>query len=120
MVIPRISNPNSRKALNPHSSKSYTPPLADQNIDSVALTLLFNSGRLGLRYRVEAQGKAAINEARNILNNEQIALEIRLKMLSELIDSLLKEIGVSAGDINGLTQTITNPLGDESVPPVKD
>lgn len=135
-----------------------------------------------LRYRVEAQGKAAINEARNILNNEQIALEIRLKMLSELssiihesvkpmeqidsikiiqvgglnnggggtdgatantagdgnladqvvnsalryrgqaplIDSLLKEIGVSAGDINGLTQTITNPLGGESGSPLKD
>jgi uncharacterized membrane protein YqiK len=123
------------------------------------------------RYQVEARGNAAINEARNILNNEQIALEIRLKMLSELasiiqqsvkpmeqiesikiiqvgglnnsaggndgaisntvgegnladqmvnsalryrgqaplIDSLLKEIGVSAGDINGLAQTFINP-----------
>jgi uncharacterized membrane protein YqiK len=131
-----------------------------------------------LRYQVEAKGKAAINEARNILNNEQIALEIRLKMLSELasviresvkpmeqidsikiiqvgglnngatgsdhaashiagennladqmvnsalryrgqaplIDSLLKEIGISAGDINGLTQTFTSPSGIGSEP----
>lgn len=41
MVVPRISNPNSREALNRHSIKPITPPLADHNIDSVALTLLY-------------------------------------------------------------------------------
>ena len=53
MVVPRISNPNSREALNRHSIKSFTPPLADHNIDSVALTLLSDSSRLGLRRRKE-------------------------------------------------------------------
>lgn len=48
-----ISNPNSREALNRHSIKSFTPPLADHNIDSVALTLLSDSSRLGLRRRKE-------------------------------------------------------------------
>ena len=122
------------------------------------------------RFAVEAEGNRAINEARNILNDEQIALEVRLKLLNELagivresvkpmeqidgikiiqvdglnagavsggyadassgggngngnladqvvnsalryrgqaplIDSLLKEVGLDAGDINGLTQT---------------
>ena len=125
------------------------------------------------KFAVEAEGKRAINEARNILNNEQIALEVRLKLLNELagivkesvkpmeqiegikiiqldglnagtvssggeggagnggenggsladqvvnsalryrgqaplIDSLLKEVGLNAGDINGLTQTLSN------------
>jgi uncharacterized membrane protein YqiK len=134
------------------------------------------------RYQVEAQGKAAINEARNILNNEQIAMEVRLKMLSELtsiihesvkpmeqidsikiiqvgglnggdggssdastasagdgnladqmvnsalryrgqaplVDGLLKEIGLSAGDINGLTQTLNNPSEAGNKPPVDE
>ncbi|CAA0126021.1 Inner membrane protein YqiK [Halioglobus japonicus] len=134
------------------------------------------------RYQVEAQGKAAINEARNILNNEQIAMEVRLKMLSELtsiihesvkpmeqidsikiiqvgglnggdgnssdasttaagdgnladqmvnsalryrgqaplVDGLLKEIGLSAGDINGLTQTLNNPSEGAKKPQVDD
>ncbi|MDH5360603.1 MAG: SPFH domain-containing protein [Gammaproteobacteria bacterium] len=120
------------------------------------------------RFAVEAEGQTAINEARNILNNEQIALEVRLKLLNELadivresvkpmeqidgikiiqidglnggtaaaangdtgssgssnladqvvnsalryrgqaplIDSLLKEVGLDGGDINGLTQAI--------------
>ena len=53
MVVPRISNPNSREALNRHSIKSFTPPLADHNIDSVALALLSDSSRLGLRRRKE-------------------------------------------------------------------
>jgi len=53
MVVPRISNPNSRGALNRHSIKSFTPPLADHNIDSVALTLLSDSSRLGLPRRKE-------------------------------------------------------------------
>lgn len=123
------------------------------------------------RFAVEAEGKRAINEARNILNNEQIDLEVRVKLLNELagivkesvkpmeqiddikiiqveglngggtgggiagasgdgassngsgnlsdqvvnsalryrgqaplIDSLLKEVGLDAGDINGLTK----------------
>jgi uncharacterized membrane protein YqiK len=116
------------------------------------------------RYAVDAQGKAAINEARNILNNDQIDLEVRLKLLNEmagivresvkpmeqidgikiiqvdglnagsapggdgnasggggnladqvvnsalryrgqapLIDSLLKEVGIEPGDLNGMT-----------------
>lgn len=124
------------------------------------------------RFAVEAEGKRAINEARNILNNEQIDLEIRIKLLSELanivsesvkpmeqiddikiiqveglngggvgsaggeggssggngsgnladqvvnsalryrgqaplIDSLLKEVGLDASDINGLTKPFT-------------
>lgn len=124
------------------------------------------------RFAVEAEGQTAINEARNILNNEQIALEVRLKLLNELadivresvkpmeqidgikiiqvdglnggtaaaaangeagnsgggnladqvvnsalryrgqaplIDSLLKEVGLDGGDINGLTQEIGSP-----------
>ena len=127
------------------------------------------------RFAVEAEGKRAINEARNILNNEQIALEVRLKLLNELagivsesvkpmeqidgikiiqvdglnagsvssggegssesgngsladqvvnsalryrgqaplIDSLLKEVGLNAGDINGLTQSLSNPDLDD-------
>ncbi len=121
------------------------------------------------RFAVEAEGKRAINEARNILNNEQIDLEVRVKLLNELanivsesvkpmeqiddikiiqieglngavagaagdggssngngnladqvvnsalryrgqaplIDSLLKEVGLDAGDINGLTKPFT-------------
>ena len=53
MVVPRISNPNSREAHNRHSIKSFTLPLADHKIDSVALTLLFDSSRLGQRRRKE-------------------------------------------------------------------
>jgi len=122
------------------------------------------------RFAVEAEGNRAINEARNILNDEQISLEVRMKLLNELsgivresvkpmeqidgikiiqvgglntgavnggsdeggsngggngnladqvvnsalryrgqaplIDSLLKEVGLDAGDINGLTQSV--------------
>jgi uncharacterized membrane protein YqiK len=36
------------------------------------------------RIRVEAEGQRAINEARNALNDEQIALETRLEMLRRL------------------------------------
>lgn len=131
------------------------------------------------RFAVEAEGKRAINEARNILNNEQIDLEVRIKLLSELanivsesvkpmeqiddikiiqveglngggvggnggdgasvasngsgnladqvvnsalryrgqaplIDSLLKEVGLDAGDINGLTKPFTESPKAES------
>lgn len=131
------------------------------------------------RFAVEAAGKRAINEARNILNNEQIDLEVRIKLLSELanivsesvkpmeqiddikiiqveglnggsvggnggdgasvaangsgnladqvvnsalryrgqaplIDSLLKEVGLDASDINGLTKPFTESPKAES------
>jgi uncharacterized membrane protein YqiK len=36
------------------------------------------------RYRVDAEGRRAINEARNALSPEQIALEIRLELLKNL------------------------------------
>ena len=42
------------------------------------------------RFAVEAEGKRAINEARNILNNEQIDLEVRVKLLNELAN-IVKE-----------------------------
>lgn len=133
------------------------------------------------RFAVEAEGKRAINEARNILNNEQIDLEVRVKLLNELagivkesvkpmeqiddikiiqveglngggtgggiagaggdgassngsgnladqvvnsalryrgqaplIDSLLKEVGLDASDINGLTKPFTESPKAES------
>jgi uncharacterized membrane protein YqiK len=37
-----------------------------------------------LVYKVEAEGKRAINEAENILSEEQIAMQVRLRLLEEL------------------------------------
>ena len=119
-----------------------------------------------VRYRVDAEGKRAINEAQNILSAEQIAMQIRLELLKKLpeiieksvkpmeqidgikiiqvdglngaksttagkgnetdsslsdqlvnsalryrsqaplVDSLLADIGLKGGDINGLTQVL--------------
>jgi len=117
-----------------------------------------------IRYKVEAEGKRAINEAENLLSAEQIARQIKIELLRQLpeiiaqsvkpmerieaikifqveglgggngssgtgessgnladqvvnsalryraqaplVESLLKELGLSGGDVNGLTKAL--------------
>lgn len=61
------------------------------------------------RYRVEAEGQRAINEARNALNNEQIALETKLELLRRLpqiIEQSVKPMeridGIKIVDVRGM------------------
>lgn len=61
------------------------------------------------RYRVEAEGQRAINEARNALNDEQIALETRLELLRRLpsiIEQSVKPMeridGIKIVDVRGM------------------
>ncbi len=63
------------------------------------------------RYRVEAEGKRAINEARNALNDQQIALETKLELLRQLpiiIQQSVKPMeridGIKIIDIRGMGQ----------------
>jgi len=63
------------------------------------------------RYRVEAEGKRAINEARNALSEDQIAMEIRLELLRNLpgiIEQSVKPMeqidGIKIIDVRGLGQ----------------
>ncbi len=62
------------------------------------------------RYRVEAEGQRAINEARNALNNEQIALETKLELLRRLpqiIEQSVKPMeridGIKIVDVRGMS-----------------
>ncbi len=61
------------------------------------------------RYRVEADGKRAINEARNALNDQQIALEAKLELLRQLptiiqqsVKPMEKIDGIKIVDIRGM------------------
>jgi uncharacterized membrane protein YqiK len=63
------------------------------------------------RYRVEAEGKRAINEARNALNDQQIALETKLELLRQLpiiiqqsVKPMEKIDGIKIVDIRGMGQ----------------
>ncbi|MGY6629572.1 MAG: flotillin family protein [Wenzhouxiangella sp.] len=62
------------------------------------------------RFRVEAEGQLAINEARNALSPEQVALEIKLKLLENLpaiIEQSVKPMeqidGIKIIDVRGLS-----------------
>lgn len=62
------------------------------------------------RYRVDAEGRRAINEARNALSAEQIALETRLELLRTLpaiIEQSVKPIeridGIKIVDVRGMS-----------------
>jgi uncharacterized membrane protein YqiK len=61
------------------------------------------------RYRVEAEGKRSINEARNALSEEQIQLEIKLELLRQLpqiIEQSVKPMenidGIKIIDVRGM------------------
>jgi uncharacterized membrane protein YqiK len=63
------------------------------------------------RYRVEAEGRRAINEARNALSNDQVLLEIKLELLRrlpEIIEQSVKPMeridGIKIVDVRGLGQ----------------
>ena len=63
------------------------------------------------RYRVDAEGQESINEARNALSTEQIAMEIRLELLRNLpqiIEQSAKPMeqidGIKIIDVRGLNQ----------------
>ncbi len=63
------------------------------------------------RYRVEAEGKHAINEARNALNEQQIALETKLELLRQLPNIIQQSVkpmeridGIKIVDIRGMGQ----------------
>jgi uncharacterized membrane protein YqiK len=63
------------------------------------------------RYRVEAEGKHAINEARNALNDQQIALETKLELLRQLPNIIQQSVkpmeridGIKIVDIRGMGQ----------------
>lgn len=129
-----------------------------------------------IRYNVDAEGRRALNEADNLLSNEQISLKVKLNLIENLdsiiresvkpmeridgikiiqlsglgsaagasfdgktaasvsadgsladqvvngalkyraqaplLDSLLKEVGITGGDINGLTQALKAEVAD--------
>jgi len=44
------------------------------------------------RYRVEAEGKRALNEAENLLNAEQIARQIRLRLIEQMPDIIRESV----------------------------
>src|SRR6056297_574490 len=73
------------------------------------------------RYRVEAEGQESINQARNALSPEQIALEIRLELLRNLpaiIEQSAKPMeqidGIKIIDIRGMGQTTGGAEGNQS------
>lgn len=54
-----------------------------------------------VRYRVDAAGEKALNEARNMLSNEQIAMQIRIELLKHLPE-IIKESVKPMEQIDGI------------------
>lgn len=61
------------------------------------------------RYRVDAEGKRALNEAENLLNSEQIAREVRLRLIAQMPDIIRESVrpmerieGIKIYQVDGL------------------
>lgn len=54
-----------------------------------------------VRYRVDADGEKALNDARNVLSNEQIAMQIRIELLKQLPE-IIKQSVKPMEEIDGI------------------
>lgn len=55
-----------------------------------------------VQYEVEVKGMEMRNTALNTLDAEQIAMQIKMKLL----DAVLRETGMKGGDLNGLVESV--------------
>ncbi len=76
-----------------------------------------------VRYKVDAEGNKAINEAQNVLSPEQVAMQIRmalLKSLPEIIEKSVKPMeqidGIKIIQVDGLTGTKNVTADGDAVP----
>jgi uncharacterized membrane protein YqiK len=68
-----------------------------------------------VRYRVDAEGEKALNEARNMLSNEQIAMQIRIELLKHLPEIIKESVkpmehidGIKIIQVDGLNNSQTH------------
>jgi uncharacterized membrane protein YqiK len=68
-----------------------------------------------IRYNVDAEGKKAINEAANLLSNDQIAMQVKLKLIESLPKIIAESVrpmekieSIKIMQVDGLTQTGNN------------
>ncbi len=73
-----------------------------------------------VRYQVDAQGQKAINEARNILSVEQIAMQIRMDLINALPQIIRESVkpmeqidGIKIIQVDGLTGQAVNGAAGE-------
>jgi uncharacterized membrane protein YqiK len=71
------------------------------------------------RYAVEATGKRALNEAANLLSNEQIAMQVRLEIVRQLPDIIRESVrpmekidGIKIMQVEGLNSGNHNGQGE--------
>jgi uncharacterized membrane protein YqiK len=71
------------------------------------------------RYAVEATGKQALNEAANLLSNEQIAMQVRLEIVRQLPDIIRESVrpmekidGIKIMQLEGLNSSNHNGQGE--------
>jgi uncharacterized membrane protein YqiK len=71
------------------------------------------------RYAVEATGKRALNEAANLLSNEQIAMQVRLEIVRQLPDIIRESVrpmekidGIKIMQVEGLISGNHNGQGE--------
>jgi uncharacterized membrane protein YqiK len=74
-----------------------------------------------VRYQVDAAGQKSINEARNMLSNEQIAMQIRLELLQHLPEIIRESVkpmehidGIKIIQVDGLTNSRPHVASGES------
>jgi uncharacterized membrane protein YqiK len=72
-----------------------------------------------VRYRVDAEGKKAIYEARNLLSNEQVAMQIRIDLIKALPFIIRESVkpmeqidGIKIIQVDGLTGGSSNSSGN--------
>lgn len=68
------------------------------------------AGAAEIRYRIDAEGESAINNARNLLSVEQIAMQVRMELLRALPDIIRESVkpmeqidGIKIFQLDGLT-----------------
>ncbi len=73
-----------------------------------------------VRYKIDADGKKAINEAQNMLSAEQIAMQIRMELIKSLPDIIKESVkpmehidGIKIIQVDGLTGQGKNNTGGE-------
>jgi uncharacterized membrane protein YqiK len=74
-----------------------------------------------VRYQVDAAGEKALNEARNMLSNEQIAMQIRLELLKHLPEIIRESVkpmehidGIKIIQVDGLTNSRSQGAAGEN------
>ncbi len=79
-----------------------------------------------VRYKVDAAGERALNDARNILSNEQIAMQIRLDLIEHLPEIIKQSVkpmeqidGIKIIQVDGLNGGYSSAGADDTADPKK-